>query len=358
MNRNILTVGFAVFTMFFGAGNMVLPLQLMQRWSDSWLSAFMGFCVTAVLFTLLGLLGSVLVQGDIKRFFAPLGFVAGLGLQIVLIAIEGPFGIVPRSLIVAYGGVETVWPNLNMYVFYLVSCIILYYFALNKHRIVKIIGNILTPMMLTFLFIIVISSYFSYGIKDIHSSSFNSSAFNDGLSEGYLTYDLPGALYFTTIAMVYLTAISSKKEDILSNGIKSSFVSAILLISVYGLFIYLGLTHHELLKNTPPELILPTIVRGSLGPTFSFIFATLIFLACSTTAVAAVTIWADFIHFYFPKFNYKAILGVSLTIAFIVSSLGFTHLMKLLGPVLNLIYPVLILLTIYNIWINIRPKTS
>ncbi len=356
MNRSIFTVGFAVFTMFFGAGNMVLPLFLMQKWSDHWLPAFTGFCITAVFVTLLGLIASVLVHGNIKKFFSPLGFVGSLALQSVLIAIEGPFGIVPRSLIVAFGGVKTLWPDLNSHLFYFISCVAIFFLAIDRHRIVKVIGNIVTPVMLIFLVIIIGYSFINFGFDNISLSFNHSEAFIDGLFEGYLTYDLPGAIYFTSIAMVYLTAISSKKEDILSNGIKASFVSAILLIFVYSLFIYLGLSHRELLQDTLPEQILPTIIKGSLGPVFSFIFAVFIFLACVTTAIAAVTIWSDFIHHYFPKLNYKAILGGSLSIAFVVSSLDFTHLMRLLGPVLNFVYPILIGLTVYNIVIYLKKR--
>jgi LIVCS family branched-chain amino acid:cation transporter len=357
VNKSILTVGFAVFTMFFGAGNMVLPLYLMQKWPNYWLPAFIGFCITAVFVTLLGLIASVLVKGDIKKFFAPLGFIGGLLLQIILIAIEGPFGIVPRSFIVAYGGIKTIWP-IDHHLFYFISCLVVFFLAINKHRIVKVIGNVVTPVMLAFLALIVIYSFTTYGTEGISFNLNHSEAFLDGLFEGYLTYDLPGAIYFTSIAMFYLTSISSKEEDILKNGIKASFVSAGLLIFVYSLFIYLGLSHRELLQDTLPEQILPTIVQGSLGLIVSIIFAIFIFLACVTTAVAASTIWTDFIHHYFPKLNYKAILGVSLSIAFAVSSLDFTHLMKALGPVLNLVYPILMALTVYNIVIYLVKRNA
>lgn len=356
MNRSIFTVGFAVFTMFFGAGNMVLPLFLMQKWPDHWLPAFIGFCITAVFVTLLGLISSVLVGGDIKKFFAPLGLMGGLALQTILIAIEGPFGIVPRSMIVAFGGVKTIWPELNPHLFYFLSCVAIFILAIDRHRIVKVIGNILTPIMLIFLVLIICYSFMHYGSSGIDIKLSSGEAFIDGLLEGYLTYDLPGAIYFTSIAMVYLTAISSRKEDILSNGIKASFVSAILLITVYSLFIYLGLSHRELLQDTLPEQILPTIIKGSLGPSVSLIFAIFILLACITTAIAAITIWTDFIHHHVPKLNYKAIMALSLAIAFVVSSLDFTHLMGILGPVLNFIYPILIALTVYNIINSLRKK--
>ncbi len=348
MNKGIITTGFAVFAMFFGAGNMVLPLHLMQDWHNHWFSAFTGFCITAVFFTLLGLIGSVMVKGNLKNFFAPLG-IFSLFIQIILILIEGPFGIVPRSLIVSYGGIVNICPSFNQELFYFLCCVLIYFLALNKGRIIKIIGNILTPAMLIFLVIIVFSSYMTFGLKNINFELSNSNAFIDGLFKGYLTYDLPGALYFTTIAMFYLNSISKDENEILKNGIKSSLISSVLLIAVYSLFIYLGLAYQHLLHNVSPELILPTIVKGSLGSKFSIIFALLIFLACITTAIAAITVWSDFISSYFPKFTYKLILFFSLSISFVVSSIGFSSLMKILGPILNVVYPILVCLAIFNI---------
>ena len=360
MNKNILTVSFAVFSMFFGAGNMVLPLLLMQEWSNYWLPAFIGFCITAVLVTLLGLIASVLVRGNIKNFFAPLGLVGGFILQFILIAVEGPFGVVPRSLIVAFGGIKTISPDFSPYLFYAISCIVIYFLAIDKRRIVKVIGNIVTPAMLIFLFIIIAYSFMQNGFDHINLNLNNSEAFISGLLEGYLTYDLPGAIYFTSIAMAYLIAISSKQEDIISNGMKASFISAILLITVYLLFTYLGLSHLDSLEGIPPEQILPNIIKGSLGSVFSIFFALFIFLACLSTAIAAVTIWSDFIHYYCPKLNYKVILGTSLSVAFMVSTLDFVQLMKLLRPLLNLVYPILIALSIYNVinYLKRSPKSS
>lgn len=354
MNKNILTVGFAVFAMFFGAGNMVLPLYIMQKWHDSWLPAFTGFCITAVLVTMLGLLASVLVQGDIKKFFAPLGILGGITLQTILIAIEGPFGVVPRSLIVAFGGIRNIWPEISPHIFYLISCIAIFYLSQDKKRIIKIIGNFITPAMIIFLSIVIGQSYLEFGTDSINFNFNHSDAFLNGLLEGYLTYDLPGAIYFTSIAMAYLTAISSDKKSIIKNGMKASVVSATLLTAVYSMFFYLGLSHIELLENIPPEQILPNIIKGSLGTGFSLIFAIFIFLACISTAIAAITIWTDFIYRYFPKLKYRRILGVSLAISYGVCMLDFARLMSLLGPILNCVYPILIILTVYNIIIHLK----
>lgn len=355
--KNIITVGFAVFTMFFGAGNMVLPLYLMQKWPNDWLSAFTGFCITAVIVTLLGLIASVLCKGNVQKFFSPLGIVCGLALQIILISIEGPFGIIPRSMIVAYGAIETLLP-ISKPIFYSLTCLFVYFLATNKNKIIEIIGNILTPIKILFLVLIVVFIYVKFGCEQIEFKFQNKHAFFDGLSEGYLTYDLPGAIYFTSIAMFYFKQISSSDKELVLNGIKASLVSAFLLTLIYSLFIFIGLTHQELLQDTIPEKILPTIIQSSMGLEVTILFAIFIFLACSTTAVAAATIWTDFIHHYIPSIKPKVILALTMVIAFLLSLNDFTHLMKLLLPVLNWVYPVLILLTLYNISKNWKNSTN
>ena len=204
--------------------------------------------------------------------------------------------------------------------------------------------------MLIILLSIVVSTYLEHGTSNIHFSAFNLATFVQGLNEGYLTYDLPGALYFTAIAVVYLKKISKTEQEIVTNGVKASFISAFLLIIIYFLFVYMGLAYQHLLQNVAPEMILPIIIKTALGKTFSYFFVILIYIACITTALAALTVWTEYISEHFIQFSFQQILIVSLVITFFISLLSFNKLMNLLGPVLNIVYPILVLLTIYNIF--------
>lgn len=351
MNRNIWTVSLAVFTMFFGAGNMTLPLLLAQTWPNNWFIAFIGFCITGVLVTFIGLIGGVM-SSTTKEFFAPLGLTFGFIVQAILVCIEGPFGIVPRCLIVAYGGVESIFPEMNRLVFYSISAVLLFFLITNRGNLVKIIGNYMTPVMLTLLALIVtIVMYQNRNVEMNINYGFNSNAFKDGFLKGYLTYDLPGAIYFTTIAMSYLKSIGQSKKVMIINGLKASAISAILLIIVYAVFFYIGSQYTEELQGASPTQLLPTIVKLSCGYILAAIFATVIFIACITTAIAALTIWTDFIYNIFKRYNvkYDVILFISIIITVIVSNLEFIGLMNLLLPILSIMYPFLIVLSLYNI---------
>lgn len=357
MGKNTLVIGFAIFTMFYGAGNMVLPLVITQKWGNYCLSSFIGFCITGVLVTLLGLIASVL-SGNIKSFFDPLGTKLSIIIQIILIFIEGPLGVVPRTMIVSYGSFKSILPHLDKFIFYGLSCFIIYFFAINRNRIINFLGKILTPIMLLFLIILISTAYKQKDYICNLEFAFSFASFYDGLVAGYLTYDLPGAIYFTSIALGYLKSIGQTKPQRLKEGLKASFVSAILLTIVYFGFIYLGIQYNDLIKDSQAEMILPTIVRGSLGITSHIMFAVFIFLACLTTAIAAITIWTDFVIFIiseklnYKKLSYKFVLKISLVLAFFVSNLDFVGLVKILSPILQIIYPLLILLACYNIYIN------
>lgn len=351
MNKNILTVGLAIFAMFFGAGNITLPLLLTQSWPHEWPITLLGFCLSGVVVTFIGLIGGVLCRNT-QTFFAPLGLVFGMAMQIVLISIEGPFGIVPRCLIVAFGGIKEIFPEVNSAYFYITSSIVLYFLAINRTRLVSIIGNYLTPLMFIALAVVITLAISQNGFKAFDKSFIISlEAFKDGVYKGYLTYDLPGAIYFTTIAMGYLSAIGSTKREMISNGLKASIISATLLIIVYAIFFYLGASYYDQIAHLPIEQILANIVKTSCGHSFAILFSVFLVLACLTTALAAVTIWSDFIYHFLKKYNinYKVILALSIILAAFVSSLKFEGLMKLLTPILTVVYPILLLLTVYNI---------
>lgn len=352
MGKSIWTVSFAVFAMFFGAGNMTLPLLLAKNWQSSWPSAFLGFCLTGVLVTFIGLIAGVMARNT-KEFFFPLGLTFGFIVQSILICIEGPFGIVPRCLIVAHGGIQAVFPQIDATVFYILSGILLFFLATNKGILVKIIGQYMTPVLLVLLTTIVsIVVYQNINNPVVMDTKYNMDAMMDGVYKGYLTYDLPGAIYFTTIAMTYLKYMGQSKLAMIRNGLKASLISAILLTLVYGVFFYIGSHYTNQLQNVEATHILPTIVRISCGQILAAVFASVVFIACISTAIAAITIWTDFVYEIFKKFNvkYDVILILSIIATIIVSNLNFEGLMKLLMPALSVLYPLLILLSLYNIF--------
>ena len=66
-NKDILVVGFALFAMFFGAGNLIFPPYLGVVSGNGWLVGFTGFVLADVGLALLAILASAKCQGDINK---------------------------------------------------------------------------------------------------------------------------------------------------------------------------------------------------------------------------------------------------------------------------------------------------
>lgn len=61
--------GFAIFSMFFGSGNLVFPLQIGQYSAQYWLLGFLGLFITGILLPFLGLFVIKLHRGSYNAFF-------------------------------------------------------------------------------------------------------------------------------------------------------------------------------------------------------------------------------------------------------------------------------------------------
>lgn len=66
---NTIATGFAIFSMFFGAGNVVFPLALGQFAKDKHPYAAFGLVLTAVIVPFIGLIAMALFNGNYKHFF-------------------------------------------------------------------------------------------------------------------------------------------------------------------------------------------------------------------------------------------------------------------------------------------------
>ena len=66
---NTIATGFAMFAMFFGAGNVVFPLSLGLMAQDKNIYAIVGLLITAVGVPFIGLMSMTLFNGNYKHFF-------------------------------------------------------------------------------------------------------------------------------------------------------------------------------------------------------------------------------------------------------------------------------------------------
>ena len=96
-NKDILVVGFALFAMFFGAGNLIFPPYLGVVSGSDWLVGFTGFVLADVGLALLAILASAKCQGDINKVLVRSGKTLSLILATAIMICLGPLLAIPRT---------------------------------------------------------------------------------------------------------------------------------------------------------------------------------------------------------------------------------------------------------------------
>lgn len=349
-----MTAGFAMFSMFFGSGNLVFPLVIGTQTVNNMGYAMLGLTITGVIVPFLGLLGVILYSGNRTNYFACIGKVPAFILTFIMLAMMGPVGVLPRCIIVAYGGITLFAPGFPFPLFSALFCLITLLLVWNHDRIIPIIGRILTPaLLLGIITISVAGLMFSEPIAGV--SQFDpKESFKLGLFEGYQIMDLLAAFFFSATTVGYIKA-HMRSDDSPKNLLKLSFVASLIGAGFIGLiylsFVALGAMHAPLLLQVSPEQMFASVAGHALGPVAVPIVAITICLACLTTAVVLAMLFADFVHEDISKYRFGQHKSVILTliISFLVSLVGFSSLRVWLGAVLEIAYPALIVLTIANI---------
>ena len=349
----IVSTGFALFSMFFGSGNLVFPLTVGKESGGHFWVASLGIFLTGVLVPFLGVLAMTLYKGDSRQFFGSMGKPAAFWFPLVALSLMGPFGVLARCITVAHGSFRLLFPHASLIVFSLVLCVILYLVTMNKNRIVPLLGSFLTPFLLISLAAIAIMGFwFADSQPKFDQISFT--AFKNGVFQGYQTMDLLAAFFFSTFVINHLQKrlpAGSDQTCYMKVFLKSTLLGAFLLTIVYVALVFLGSVYAPQLADTPPQELLGVVAYHAMGKWSAPIVCTAVVLACFTTAVVLTTLFADFLKSEVAqhKIGDSTAMLVTLSIAFCVSTLEFSGISRFLGPILETLYPSLIVLTVLNI---------
>jgi LIVCS family branched-chain amino acid:cation transporter len=354
------STGLAMFSMFFGSGNLVFPLVVGQLSEGHFGLAALGILLTGVLVPFLGILAMLLFHGDSHAFFGRLGKPATFWFPLVALSLMGPFGVLARCITVAHGAWRLFLPDTSLWTFSAASCAVIFLLTIRKNRIVPLLGSLLTPFLLLSLAAIALFGLLAVELPEASPNGAWTS-FKHGIFQGYQTMDLLAAFFFSTFVIKHLRE-RREGEQILPVFFKASLIGAGLLSIIYFLLVLLGSIYAPQLSSIPPQEILGYIARQALGPLATPVVCVAVVLACLTTAIVLASLFADFVRKEVAKdkISNSAALGITLLIAFCTSTLEFSGIARILGPILEVIYPALIVLTVLSIfhklwgWTTIR----
>ena len=349
---DIIICGFALFAIFFGAGNLIFPPYLGVISGNNWGIANIAFLLSDPLLPILGVIVTALLGGQAtdlgKRVSKHFSIIIG-AISIILI---GPLFAVPRTGATTHEiFVQSFVPSAPQWITSLIFFGLTLYIAIHSHTVIDAIGKYLTPILLFILLLVFIAAVVqpNAGFQTTTSAGL----FSQSFKEGYQTMDALGAALMAGVVISDLTRrgyTEKKEQHQMMFGV--GIVSFILLALVYSSLTYAGATVSTVYDSTiqRPALLIGLIEQllGSFGKVAMGIAVS---FACLTTSVGLITTCG---HYFSTltngKLEYKKIVIVSVVISFLLSLLGVDALLQLAVPVLSAIYPMVIALIFLSIF--------
>ncbi|WP_026585198.1 branched-chain amino acid transport system II carrier protein [Bacillus sp. J33] len=349
----IVTVGFMLFALFFGAGNLIFPAMLGQSAGTNIWSANAGFIMTGVGLPLLGILAlGFSGKSDLQSLASRVNPLFGLAFTVALYLSIGPLFAIPRTATVSFEiGIKPYLSEgssvIGLVIFSIIFFGITAYFSLKSSSIVDIVGKYLTPLLLVVIAVLIGAAFINpMGSFQAPSENFLSGAFFKGFQEGYLTMDALAAFVF---GIIVVNAVKEKgaatKKEIMVSIAKAGVIAAGLTAIIYTSLSFIGASSVSglgLLDNGGAVLSgVSEYYFGSLG---TILLSVIVFGACLTTSIGLITACSSYFNKLMPKISYKTFVFVLTAFSAVLANFGLSQLIAISVPVLVGIYPLAIAL--------------
>ena len=354
-NKDVIILGFALFAMFFGAGNLIFPPFLGVISGSNWLTGFSGFILADVGLALLAIVSAAKCNGDVNRILSRSGKKLGIILGSAIMICLGPLLAIPRTAATTFEmGISPLFNGFSPILFSIIFFAITFILTIKPSSVVDIIGQFLTPALLIALGVLIVKGMIS-PLGEMNTISMSENLFSEGVKQGYQTMDALGAAALSTVIISSLTNKGYKNENQkVKLTLKAGIVAAIGLILVYGGLTYLGATVSTIYgQDVVQTSLIVEITASLLGNPGKIILAIIVMLACLTTAIGLTSATAQF----FEKatngnLKYELIVTIVCIFSAIVSNFGVSTIIKFSGPILDIIYPAMVVLVIMTLFGN------
>ena len=210
-----LLAAFDLFSLFFGAGNLILPPYLGVQAGADWALVAFGFVISAVLIPILGIFAHAKLQGTIYDFGAPLGkgFSLTYAALIYSIALALP---APRTASVTHEMAIMPFIDSPYWLTSLVYFSLVLLAALNRSKLLDFFGKITTPAILVVLTALIGMAFLTPEVALDPTTMEN--PFGSSLLEGYQTFDAIAAVVIGGVLLVSIQKMQAKGKATPTNA--------------------------------------------------------------------------------------------------------------------------------------------
>lgn len=356
---NLFVLGGALFSMFFGAGNLIFPGFIGLESGSDWIISMFGFLITGIGLPLMGIIALAKVGGDLDVMGSRVskGFSKFLGIT-VSIAI-GPLLAIPRTGATSYEMAGSVIiPGLSPELFAIFYFGIVLLLVLNPNGIIDSLGKYLTPGLILILFLIIFKGIVSPLGTSIETNL--PSNFSFGFKIGYQTMDTLASIFFGGIIVNSLISSGvTEKKDQMKYTLMAGSIALIGLGLVYGGLTYIGSSLSGIypgMEKTELTLKIADLTLKSFG---KYGLGIAVLLACLTTSIGLVSsVSSYFNRLSNGRLQYRP-LAIGITVfSGIMSIGGVEKLIHIAEPILLFMYPITITVVILTVLLGDDPNKN
>lgn len=354
--QKLVLVGLTLFSMFFGAGNLIFPPLLgAAAGTNTWI-ALVGFSVTAIGFPVLGVV-AVARSGGLDQLAGRVhpGFAFIFTLLIYLSI--GPCLAIPRTASTSFemavvpflgeGGSGALSQFLYSALFFSIAFVV----ALKPDKLTERLGKVLSPCLLALIVVIFIGCMVhpsgSYGAP---GKGYDSNPFVKGFLDGYQTMDTIAALNFGIIISLNVITMGIKKESsVVRETIKAGFIAGGILLMIYSSLAHVGaVTGGTFGVAENGARTLNQAVSFLYGKAGVVMLAVIFFIACLNTCIGLISCCSKYFCSILPKISYRVWALIFASVSLVISNIGLNKILEVSVPVLTAIYPVAIVLILIS----------
>ena len=346
-----------LFGMFFGAGNLIFPVEVgQQAGSHVWLAAA-GLLITGVGLPLFGVAAlGISRSSGLYELSSRAGKPYGMFFTCLLYLTIGPFFAIPRCATTSFTvGLEQILPEselswLWLLLFSAAFFAVVLFFSLRPGKILTWIGKILNPVFLAFLAVLVVVALLHPGapVSEVEPlGDYAGKPFFTGFLAGYNTMDALASLAFGIVVVQVIRGLGVEEPGAVAGStVRAGVFSCLFMGLIYVAVTVVGVQSRGLFA--PAEnggVALAQIARHYLGSAGALVLAATVTLACLKTAVGLVTSCAETFVGMFPRGPKYAVWAVVFSVvSFLFANLGLSAIIGWSIPVLMFLYPLAIAL--------------
>lgn len=362
-----LLLGFTLFSMFFGAGNLIFPPGVgAQAGNLTWL-AMAGMAVSAVGLPVLGVV-AVALSGGLDTLGDRVHPLFSRVFTIVAYLAIGPCLAIPRTASTSFemavppfvGADAPIGMLQILYslVFFALALVV----ALRPEKLTDRLGKIMCPILLLLIVVTFIGSLVDplegYGAPQ--SELYAAAPVARGFLDGYQTMDTIAALVFGIIIALNIRARGVEEDsDVVRYTVRAGWMAGVLLLVVYAMLAHIGaLSGGAFPGATNGAEVLTNLVPALFGTPGSVLLAAIFVIACFNVCVGLISSCAEYFNMICPKLSYRTWAILFAAVSMLIANAGLDLILSLSVPVLSIIYPVaiaLIALALLHRWVGRWP---